>query len=151
MKTCRAPPRPDDPLARLDQGTASCRSSPRISSREDELGNLAGGATFVAQVRGGDTVDERVLDRPHPRVALLAAHHSRAKHAARGFYIGVALAAPCLAATVDAPEEFVLSSVRARAAHLGIAVTVIAHITVHDVAPALAAPMSIATFAVKKD
>jgi hypothetical protein len=51
-----------------------------------------------------------------------------------------------------AAEEFVLSRVRARAAHLGVAVAAVAHqIAVRDVAPALAAPTSIATFAVKKD
>jgi hypothetical protein len=51
-----------------------------------------------------------------------------------------------------AAEEFVLSRVRARAAYLGVAVAAVAYqIAVRDVAPALAAPTSIATFAVKKD
>ena len=78
MKTCRAPRRPDDPLARLDQGTASCRSSPRISSREDELGHLAGGATSPPTCTGGTPRRACPLDRPQPRVA--PSHHIPAQN-----------------------------------------------------------------------
>ena len=65
-------------LARWSR-TPDRRSSPRIASREDELGHLTGGATFVAfarsfvvfERRGShlETADERVDDVSHSRVA----------------------------------------------------------------------------------